>query len=382
MENSVREIMRGFARRTGLEPPVSPSRRYLWTDAFAVCNFLGLFVENNDDVALGLALQLVDETHIVLGRHRPDATRRGWLSGLDDEYGAEHPTLGGLRIGKNLPERRPDEPFDAALEWERDGQYFHYLTKWAHALDSVSRVTKDPNPRRWAIELARSSHDCFAVRDASGTPIGFHWKMRVDRSGPLVDSMGQHDPLDAFITYSRLQAGNDTTEEVDLSRELHEAVQICVGQNWYTEDALGIGGLLTDAYALARMMVAGIANEPILLDAILASAIAGLETFVESRLLERSNAFRLPFREFGLSIGLSAATRLQTLVQVEADIFKNMDTLPSSLSALARYSKIPPRINAFWLAPENRGSTNWTGHREINEVMLATSLAPYGYLEI
>jgi len=382
MENSVREIMLGFARRTGLEPPASPSRRYLWTDAFAVCNFLGLFVEKNDDEALRLALQLVDETHAVLGRHRPDATHRGWLSGLDDEYGAEHPTLGGLRIGKNLPERRPGEPFDAELEWERDGQYFHYLTKWVHALDSVSRVTKDPNPRRWAIELARSSHDCFAVRDAAGTPMGFHWKMRVDRSEPLVHSMGQHDPLDAFMTYSRLQAGNDSTEQVDLSRELRDAAQLCVGKNWYTDDALGIGGLLTDAYALARMMVAGITNEPVLLDAILEAAIAGLETFAGSQLLERPNAFRLPFREFGLSIGLNAAARLQTLVQAEAASFKHMDRLPSSLSALARFSGIPSRINSFWLEPENRGSTNWSGHREINEVMLATSLAPYGYLEI
>jgi hypothetical protein len=43
--------------------------------------------------------------------------------------GAAHPTRGGLRIGKKLPERRPGEAFQERLEWERDGQYFHYLTK-------------------------------------------------------------------------------------------------------------------------------------------------------------------------------------------------------------------------------------------------------------
>jgi hypothetical protein len=35
--------------------------------------------------------------------------------------GEAHPTQGGLRIGKALPERRVDEPFDEQLEWERAG---------------------------------------------------------------------------------------------------------------------------------------------------------------------------------------------------------------------------------------------------------------------
>ena len=35
------ELMTGFAERTGLSSE-RPQQRYLWTDAFAVCNFLGL----------------------------------------------------------------------------------------------------------------------------------------------------------------------------------------------------------------------------------------------------------------------------------------------------------------------------------------------------
>ena len=34
------ELMMGFAERTGLTA-ARPHQRYLWTDAFAVCNFLG-----------------------------------------------------------------------------------------------------------------------------------------------------------------------------------------------------------------------------------------------------------------------------------------------------------------------------------------------------
>jgi hypothetical protein len=39
---TVRDIMLEFAERTGLTASRNPPRRYLWTDAFAVCNFLEL----------------------------------------------------------------------------------------------------------------------------------------------------------------------------------------------------------------------------------------------------------------------------------------------------------------------------------------------------
>jgi hypothetical protein len=35
----------------------------------------------------------------------------------------------------------------------------------------------------------------------------------------------------------------------------------------------------------------------------------------------------------------------------------------------------------FWLEPRNRRSRIWDEHRDINSVMLATSLMPEGYLE-
>jgi len=121
-------LMRQFAERTGLTSD-RPTRRYLWTDAFAVCNFLGLARLTGERSYADLALRLVDQVHHVLGRYRADDTRAGWISGLGEREGEAHPTRGGLRIGKALPERGPGEPFDQGLEWDRDGQYFHYLTK-------------------------------------------------------------------------------------------------------------------------------------------------------------------------------------------------------------------------------------------------------------
>jgi len=91
----VRDLMTDFADRTGLVGE-RPPRRYLWTDAFAVCNFVGLTHRTGDKTYRELALRLVDQVHHVLGRHRADDPRAGWISGLSEEEGERHPTRGGL----------------------------------------------------------------------------------------------------------------------------------------------------------------------------------------------------------------------------------------------------------------------------------------------
>ncbi|RZB37123.1 MAG: hypothetical protein SRB2_01627 [Desulfobacteraceae bacterium Eth-SRB2] len=137
----VEEIMTEFSDSTGLSTLGKSPRRYLWTDAFAVCNFLELYQRTGDESWQNLALRLVDQVHYILGRHREDDPRTGRISGYTEEQGRKHPTIGGLRIGKKMNERKPDEPYDDHLEWDRDGQYYHYLTKWMHALNRVSRST-------------------------------------------------------------------------------------------------------------------------------------------------------------------------------------------------------------------------------------------------
>jgi hypothetical protein len=97
--SKVREIMAEFAEMTGLFPDLAPPRRYLWTDAFAVCNFLELYQRTGDEHFKQLALRLVEQVHGVLGRHRADDSRTGWISGLDERSGGMHPTSGGPRIG-------------------------------------------------------------------------------------------------------------------------------------------------------------------------------------------------------------------------------------------------------------------------------------------
>ena len=306
-----RALMSSFATRTGLDS-ARPPRRYLWTDAFAVTNFLAL-----GDVAS--ALRLVDAVHAELGR------------------GA---TGGGLRIGKPLPERGRDETYDSRLEWERDGQYFHYLTKWMHALAEVARVTCDATYLDRGRELAMTAHRAFVYGPPGRRRM--YWKMSVDLSRPQVPSMGHHDPLDGYVTARELG---------DLDAIAADYRAMIDPDGLATDDALGLGGLLADAARLTTLR----ADEP-LRDALVTAAAAGLRVFAAQRELEARVERRLAFRELGLAIGLSAVRTLDAARAVEP------------------YQPLATRILGTWTREDSRASITYEDHLDINDVMLATAL--------
>ena len=379
-------LMYRFAQRTGLTTN-QPHRRYLWTDAFAVCNYLGLArVTTNSDFN-DLALKLVDRVHDTLGRHRQDDPREGWISGLSPERGELHPTLGGLRIGKPLAERGPDEPFDAELEWERDGQYFHYLTKWMHALDQFTRSSGDQRYNLWARELAASAYAAFSYATAADQqPNRMVWKKSIDLTRTLVPSMGKHDPLDGYITGLQLIGTARAVKTADIGPSLNDEIKAFAdmvhARDLSTDDPLGLGGLLIDVYRLQQLQDQGLQTPPQLQDQLLAAAIIGMQAYELSGELHQPPAYRLAFREFGLVIGLHAVERLQQRLQQTEQQDHRHTRLLARIDKLARYFKLREHIIGFWLAPEHQGSDTWLEHRDINEVMLATSLAPDGLLEL
>jgi hypothetical protein len=379
------EIMIEFARLTGLAPAGRAPRRYLWTDAFAVCNYLELYRQMGDGTYKHLALLLVDQVHNVLGRHREDDPRSGWISGLEDQEGRVHPTRGGLRIGKTIRERGPDDALDDRLEWERDGQYYHYLTKWMHALHRVSRVTGDATYHNWAIELAKTAHVKF-IYGAAGGQKRMYWKMSIDLSYPLVLAMGQHDPLDGYITYNQLQSttdqGSHQSALPDLHKEIVDMAQICEGKSWVTDDPLGIGGLLCDAYKVAQMMASERFERTDLLSELLDASKSGLASYAKMNHLQLPADYRLAFRELGLSIGLRAVDRLRGLIEKEPGFLPGKSRLEGQSEALMQYAPLAEVIEGFWLDHSNRKAGSWSEHRDINMVMLATSLAPDGYLTL
>jgi hypothetical protein len=371
-----RHLMEEFAEATGLSGG-RPARRYLWTDAFAVCNFLGLHRRTGEGRYLDLALRLVDQVHHVLGRHRPDDPRRGWIGRRADDDGEQHPTRGGLRIGKPLPERAPSDPYDARLEWDRDGQYFHYLTQWVHALRRVHRESGQPIFHAWAVELAQAAHAAFVRSDSRTGAPRMVWKMSIDLDRVVVPSTGQHDPLDAWITYLELRGAAAEAGAVmppaTLEREIEEAARLCQDAEWATDDPLGIGGLLVGAYRLAAIMDDGVEGGGELLGRILEAAAAGLAAYARGEPMAEPAGRRLAFRELGLAIGLHALERVPAL-SIRAW------GVPTRLADCARHVPLAGRIDDFWCTGGNRQSAAWRAHGDINAVMLATSLAPDGYL--
>ncbi len=368
------EAMNKFAEDTGLTGSCRP-RRYLWTDAFAVGNFLGLQVRTGEEVYRTLALRLVDQVHQVLGRHRSDDPRSGWISGLDEDEGQAHPTIGGLRIGKELPERRPEEVLDQQLEWDRDGQYFHYLTKWMHVLHLVALNTGEEMYDRWACELAKAAHAGFTYQPSSGGPKRMCWKMSIDLSHPLVSSMGHHDPLDGYVTYLELQS----TSPAELTEEVLEMKYLCRGQDWTTEDPLGIGGLLCDGLFLVQLMANGKMEVLKVLEELLTAAAEGLQGYQFRKSFTYPAEYRLAFREFGVSIGMHAQQKMMEYFRNKQTIFQLSGTPATLLFKLSSYQKLGSMIEDFWLSDENRLAASWTSHRDINMVMLATSLLPDGF---
>lgn len=350
------ELLAAFAERTGLTSE-RPARRYLWTDAFAVCTYVGLQRATGDPLYLELAHRLVTRVHHTLGRHRDDDARVGWISGLPAAAGEAHPTRGGLRIGKRFAERGPEDAFDDALEWERDGQYFHYLTKWMHALDVLARTTGEPRFDAWAHDLALAAYRGFAHATPGGPRM--YWKASIDLTRPLVASMGHHDPLDGLVTYRQL-AKPPATPIAAFNAMLDRA-------HLATSDPLGLGGLLVDAARVHQLAAHGAwPPDDALLTALLAAARVGLAHYARGGELQARPERRLAFRELGLAIGLAALAQLPAARTRE----------------LAAFAPLRAEIEACWGEPAHRATRTWRDHQDINDVMLATSLAPEGFVTL
>ncbi len=370
-------FMKKFAKESGLTKEDLPQKRYLWTDAFGVCNFISLYEKSKDIKYLNLAFKLVDSVHNILGKFREDDKRKGFISGLSQKDALLHPTIGGLRIGKKLQERAISEPFDEGLEWERDGQYFHYLTKWMHALSRLTQITRDHKYNLWAMELAKVAFEKFTYLEYGKRKM--YWKMSVDLSYPLVKSMGHHDPLDGFVTYMEIEEiaklNPDFYYGLTLNREIKEFYTMTKDISLATSDSLGIGGLLSDILFLAQLNFQD--YKDFLLKMIEAS-IVSIEFYMKNNHLNYPAHYRLAFRELGLVIGIEG-------VKIFDDILKNnqfYEEIKFYIDVLKKFGFLEREILAFWLDERNRRNEIWIEHKEINEVMLATALLPEGFLKI
>lgn len=363
-----RQLIDDFLSRTGITNKSGDiKRRYLWTDAFAVQSCFALSNVLNQKDYHNYAQQLIGQVHHILGKHRDDDVRKGWISGLPEEEGKNHPTVNGLRIGKKMPERTKDEVSNQQLEWDRDGQYFHYLTRWFNALLVAFEETEETKYALWAVELIQAGEKFLTTNRNS---IGMVWKMNIDLTQPVVESMGAHDPLEALICIYR--AGNIIPREGEKMEQFRSAVKtICRDMNWFTYDPLGIGGLLLsvkrscDLELQGEKLPAGIRPEYLF-----AAARAGLKVFNDQVFeSQQSEGFRLAFRECGMVLGVNALYEVrEKFAKIDIDI-----------NGLKNYLPLTNEISEFWSESSNRSSANWYTHQDINAVMLAASLLAKHY---
>ena len=77
---------------------------------------------------------------------------------------------------------------------------------------------------------------------------------------------------------------------------------------------------------------------------------------------------------------MEAVERLSGLIERNERAFSKKRELKLQTKALKQYEGLAEDIDRFWLEPEHQRVRSWTEHQEINMVMLATCLAPDGYL--
>lgn len=356
------DLLEHYLRKTGVTGDSgNPSKRYLWTDAFAVQALLGLSRVYETSSFQQYALDLIDLVHLHLGSYHPGDERKGRISGLPTEEADRHPTIAGLRIGKDRPERKKEESYNTRLEWERDGQYFHYLTRWISALLEAERQTHQDRYAQWALELMTACRK-FIYRD--GDKLQLFWKMNTELSYPLVPTTGAHDPLEGVVCCKRIQ-NRLPNKANQLAALLGEFETLCTHRNWSTTDALGIGGLLLNTAHACEASQNGThfikETEP---GNLLQQSLRSLRTFSDSFEPYKVAQQRLAFRECGLSLGIRS-------LYGRKDEWKDLE-LP--LDNLYSFTPLALQVETFWLRDDNRRSRTWKDHENINSIMLASSL--------
>lgn len=216
-----------------------------------------------------------------------------------------------------------------------------------HALSRVGSVTNDLKCLVWAVELAKGVHPAFTHSLRFGGRKRMYWKLSTDLSRPLVASMGQHDPLDGLVTYSEIRArARKLGIRSDLDEEIADMTGMVQGRHPLTDDALGVGGLLSDAWRIAQLTADGGFDHSDLPEVVLDSALFGAQAIAESDLLGLPAEHMLAFRELGLSIGLKGIERTKACIVKSPGKFSK--EVAHSAGAFITFFPLAETIDDFW----------------------------------
>jgi len=90
----------------------------------------------------------------------------------------------------------------------------------------------------------------------------------------------------------------------------------------------------------------------------------------------------LAFRELGLAIGLRALPMIADGISKDRRRFGRECALPRSVDLLLPHESLSESIVSFWMPHAQHPDANWLAHRNINDVMLATTLIPDTFLSV
>jgi hypothetical protein len=106
----------------------------------------------------------------------------------------------------------------------------------------MGQVKHDQRYVRWAIDLIKAIHPRFVYRDRQDQ-LRMYWKMSIDLTRPTVQSEGNLDPYDGYITYRLV---DELAEEHVLEQEIAE-MKLMVDQKYKryrSSDPLDLGEAL------------------------------------------------------------------------------------------------------------------------------------------
>jgi hypothetical protein len=170
------------------------------------------------------------------------------------------------------------------------------------------------------------------------------------------------------------------------ANELNEASEsllvLCEHGQWATDDPLGIGGLLFDACRLCQLVGQRNGRELRLLEDVMQGAGDGLKIMLKTGYLKRPAEHRLAFRELGLAIGLRTVPIIARAFQNERTAFGNRPSLFLLIDPILSYERLSDDIIGLWLPYAENPNESWRAHQDINEVMLATAIAPSTFLSV
>ena len=294
------------------------------------------------------------------------------------------PIYGGLRIGK-------------AEQGQEPGIYINYCIKWVYSLIKASQHLKDSRYLYQACHLMLTL--CEKNMDYHDGSNEFYYprKMNISLTEPLETSEISHDPLDVFITLNTLILNLRQTSKINkLSRQTNNVYkQILLdyletatnrvyeyldNPSWlYTNDALGIGFLLTSCLKIRKLIEHSKSHTFITKYISLEDLYKLYEILLDNSLkalrecdFHRHKSNNDGYIWFGICIGLEAINILfynYTNNYVDKDKYFKQVKIMMGFYNLKRFIR-----ENFMTYSYNYG--NWDAHKDINIVMFFNTEYP------